>query len=536
MKKPVFIQKGFALIEIILTVSLISMISAVGVSTYKDFAATKTVSTAADEVANVMQSAKSKAIAQVKPNIAACNTGELVGYQVVTCPGTCTTTQKYQLQVICGITATSLSDYFLPTGVVFSPSTQQVTLFRVLSGATDISSPLSIVYQGKTKYVGVSKEGVIIASAYSPTTPTPTMTSTPTPTSILPTNTPTPGPAAPIVNITPSPSPIAINATSVITWSTTNAHTCTGTGGAGSWAGAKAVSGSFTTPALGSTTIFTLSCSGPGGVTQNSATVTVMGPPVVTISASPTFVSPGGTSTLSWSATNSPTSCTASGSWSGTKGVTGPATTAAINAQATYTLTCTGPGGTSAPSSAVVVVKQQKLLNTGFESGASQTDWVIQQTDATAPDGPICQESTTYCTNTTPDGVWYLKLGGLIATQYDDQVYQLFALPATTTAVTLSFKYRIISAETTTTVANDNFYPTVKDANGVNITGGSGFAPFSNLDETPSTTWVQSPTYDLTSILTSYFGQSIRLRFMSNNNTTLKTNMLIDQVFVNVTY
>ncbi|MEN9407159.1 MAG: hypothetical protein RLZZ455_375 [Candidatus Parcubacteria bacterium] len=352
--------------------------------------------------------------------------------------------------------------------------------------------------------------------------------------------TPTPpAPGTPTVNVTATLTTMTVGNSTTLSWTSTDAVTCTASGGTG-FTGAKSASGSLVVSPT-TTTTYSMYCTSGTGV--NSTTfnrlITVNPLPTATIDSSPNPIILGGAgSTLTWSSTNA-TGCTASGGWSGAKAASG---SVAVNpaTNTTYTIVCTSADGyVSSPVSEVLTVNlfAQLLLNSGFESGAGQTNWIIQQTDATAPDGPICQESTTYCTNTTPDGAWYLKLGGLMGngTQYDDQVYQSVTLPATTVDVTVSFKYRIISDETTTTLENDNFYPTVKDSTGTNITNGT-IAHFTNLNETSGTTWVQSPTYNITSILTNYFGQTIRLRFVSNNNTTLKTNMLIDQVQFNVTY
>ncbi len=58
---------------------------------------------------------------------------------------------------------------------------------------------------------------------------------------------------------------------------------------------------------------------------------------------------------MSWTSTNA-VSCTASGAWSGSKATSSPATsTGNLTASSTYTLTCTGPGGSAADSVTVNV-------------------------------------------------------------------------------------------------------------------------------------------------------------------------------------
>jgi hypothetical protein len=71
--------------------------------------------------------------------------------------------------------------------------------------------------------------------------------------------------------------------------------------------------------------------------------------PVVTFTASSTRVRQGETTTLTWSTTGA-TACVASDGWSGSRGTSGTFTTAALNAGTRFTLTCSGPGGSSASS------------------------------------------------------------------------------------------------------------------------------------------------------------------------------------------
>ena len=78
--------------------------------------------------------------------------------------------------------------------------------------------------------------------------------------------------------------------------------------------------------------------------------------PTVSLSVSAASVSKGESTTLSWSSTDA-TSCMASGNWSGTKGTSGSETSSALNfASTSFTLTCTGTGGTASKSVSVTVV------------------------------------------------------------------------------------------------------------------------------------------------------------------------------------
>src|SRR5262249_5296312 len=135
--------------------------------------------------------------------------------------------------------------------------------------------------------------------------------------------------------------------------SSTNADSCTASGG---WSGSKATSGNASTGAITTSTTYKLSCNGPGGAAVNQVVVGVSSStsPSATLSASPPGVTPGGTTTLTWSSSNV-TACNASGGWTGSKGLTGSQATAAINADQTFTLTCSGTGGNAVASTTVTV-------------------------------------------------------------------------------------------------------------------------------------------------------------------------------------
>jgi hypothetical protein len=69
---------------------------------------------------------------------------------------------------------------------------------------------------------------------------------------------------------------VASGAASTLTWSSTNATTCTASSG---WSGTKATSGSQSTGALTASGNYTLTCTGAGGSASRSTTVTVAGTP-----------------------------------------------------------------------------------------------------------------------------------------------------------------------------------------------------------------------------------------------------------------
>ena len=80
---------------------------------------------------------------------------------------------------------------------------------------------------------------------------------------------------APTVALTPSPPSLTAGASATITWSSTNATSCTASS---AWSGSKVLSGSTTTGALNATSTYNLSCSGSGGTSTASTTITVISP------------------------------------------------------------------------------------------------------------------------------------------------------------------------------------------------------------------------------------------------------------------
>jgi PKD repeat protein len=160
-------------------------------------------------------------------------------------------------------------------------------------------------------------------------------------------------PPVPTLTFAADPTTITLGSSSVLTWSSTNATSCTASD---AWTGTRVTSGTQTVSPL-STSTYTLTCSGPGGSVNKSATVTANVPPpvpTVTISANPTTINAGSSSLLTWSSTNA-TSCTASDAWSGPFATSGSQTVSPTTTS-TYTLTCNGAGGASSQSATVTVV------------------------------------------------------------------------------------------------------------------------------------------------------------------------------------
>jgi lysophospholipase L1-like esterase len=152
-------------------------------------------------------------------------------------------------------------------------------------------------------------------------------------------------PPPPTATLTATPANVDFNAATQLSWSSSNATSCTASRG---WSGSRGLSGSESSPSLTESTVFELVCSGPGGTVSSSAQVSVTPPPVpsVTLSATPGTVTNGSTARLSWS-TKDANDCAASGAWTGQKGPAGDEQTTALATESTFSLSCAGPGGSA---------------------------------------------------------------------------------------------------------------------------------------------------------------------------------------------
>lgn len=163
------------------------------------------------------------------------------------------------------------------------------------------------------------------------------------------------GPPAPTASLVATPTAISAGGSSTLTWSSTDADQCAAGGG---WTGSKGPAGSEVSGPLAATTAFQLTCSGAGGSAQAATTVTVTPvpppAPTVTLTADPASIASGGASSLNWTTTDA-TGCTATGGWSGARDPAGSTVITGLAATTTYTLDCTGPGGTAGSTVTVTV-------------------------------------------------------------------------------------------------------------------------------------------------------------------------------------
>jgi uncharacterized repeat protein (TIGR03803 family) len=113
-------------------------------------------------------------------------------------------------------------------------------------------------------------------------------------------------------------------------------------------------------------------------------------PPTVTISASPTTINRGQQAVLRWGSTDAG-SCAASGAWSGTRAIAGSFTVQPF-ATSTYTLGCSGPGGSASASATVTVIPPAPTVQLSF-SPASINLGQSSTLHWNANDATACQAS-----------------------------------------------------------------------------------------------------------------------------------------------
>jgi hypothetical protein len=192
----------------------------------------------------------------------------------------------------------------------------------------------------------------------------------------------------PTVTLAATPVAVAVGGSSTLTWSSTNADSCTASGG---WGGTLATSGSQSTGPLTVTTVYSMTCAGPGGITAPvMASVNLLPQPAVTLKASPAAVAVGASSTLTWTSSNA-ASCTASGGWSGSLALSGSQSTGPVASPTSYSLSCTGSGGTSSASAVVNLIPTATLVvspSVVAPGGTSTLTWTSNNaTSCTASNG-----------------------------------------------------------------------------------------------------------------------------------------------------
>jgi xanthomonalisin len=207
-------------------------------------------------------------------------------------------------------------------------------------------------------------------------------------------------------------------------------------------------------------------------------------------------------------------------SWDFGDGTTSTATSPSHTyaASGTYTAkeTVTDSQGHSSTASKSVTVSNtssQLLGNTGFETGTA-APWTMSS-------GTLCSNSS--CSGQTAHGgSWFAWLDGY-GSSHTDTVSQSVTIPSGKTSATLSFYLHVDTAETTTTSAYDTLKVQVTNSSGTTTT----LATYSNLNK--GTGYVQKSVS-----LNSYIGQTVTIKFVGAEDSSLQTSFVLDDITLNV--
>lgn len=151
----------------------------------------------------------------------------------------------------------------------------------------------------------------------------------------------------------------------------------------------------------------------------------------------------------------------------------------------------------------------QLFLNPGFESG--NVNWTTT--------AGVISNSTS---RPAFAGSWYAWLCGY-GTTHTDSAYQQVSIPSTAATATLSFYLRIDTAETTASIAYDKLSVQILNSSGTVL---ATLASYSNLNK--NSTYTQK-AFDVS----SYRGQTIRVRFYATEDSSLQTSFVVDSTALN---
>ena len=159
-------------------------------------------------------------------------------------------------------------------------------------------------------------------------------------------------PQAPDVQLTHNRMPYTTPGTTAqLSWNSPDALTCDASDG---WSGPRDPVGSEDTGELWGSTTFSLTCTAGGDATTVSTTVLVGWQPQAGIKATPSSVLSGSPTTLTWGSIDA-NSCSASGDWNEPIGTSGTFTTGPLSSASTFTVNCSGDGGSTSASTAIVL-------------------------------------------------------------------------------------------------------------------------------------------------------------------------------------
>lgn len=193
-------------------------------------------------------------------------------------------------------------------------------------------------------------------------------------------------------------------------------------------------------------------------------------------------------------------------------------TASSTAATGTSTITITGTSGSLTHTTTISLTissaqnQQQLLGNPGFENGTNTAPWTMT--------AGVINNSTA---EPPHSGSWDAWLDGY-GTTHTDTVTQTVTIPSTATSATLSFWLHIDTAETTTTTAFDRFQVQVLNSSNTVL---AVLGTFSNLNAAAG---YQQHSFSLN----SFIGQTVKIRFIGAEDSSLQTSFVVDDTALNV--
>lgn len=293
----------------------------------------------------------------------------------------------------------------------------------------------------------------------------------------------------------------------------------------------------FTASSTATTGTSTITVTGVSGTlthtTSVSLTISAVATPNFSLSASPASLtvkqgtsgsstitetpSGGFTGSVTLSTSALPSGVTAAFGTNPTTGTSSLTFTASSTATTgTSTITVTGTSGTLTHTTSIALTissasATQLIVNPGFETGTA-TPWTLT--------AGVLNNSTA---EPPHSGSWDAWMDGY-GTTHTDSSAQTVAIPSTATSATLTFWLHIDTAETTTTTAFDTLKVQVLNTSGTVL---STLATFSNLNKAAG--------YSQKSFnVTSFKGQTVQIKFLGVEDSSLQTSFVIDDINLNV--
>jgi len=140
------ISKGFTLVELIVVFSVVAIITSAGLASFAAYGNQQSLQIAGADVLSFLQTARSRAISQIKPS--SCAAATLDSYDVTfTVPGS-----DYALNAVCDGAEFPIGTKTLPSKLQFKSGSDTKISFQVLDGTANNSTVTIINRSG-----GISK-------------------------------------------------------------------------------------------------------------------------------------------------------------------------------------------------------------------------------------------------------------------------------------------------------------------------------------------------------------------------------------------